>query len=145
MLKVEIDGIKIEGSNSDEVARVAQLILRERNTEQSIQRAEARTESRVSVFGYPTLRHAAIGDVFKFKKPPPGWTSGNILVVDKMPGYAAPEGCDYLPISLLDGEIEWVEGPHCELKGQCEDTDGSGSCKGCGRWLGALGDDRSVP
>jgi len=26
--------------------------------------------------------------------------------------------------------------PRCQAKGQCADLDGSGSCKGCGRWLG---------
>jgi hypothetical protein len=28
------------------------------------------------------------------------------------------------------------DGPQCEAKGQCDDVDGSGSCYGCGRWLG---------
>jgi hypothetical protein len=29
-----------------------------------------------------------------------------------------------------------IDVPRCEEKGQCEDLDGSGACKGCGRWLG---------
>lgn len=55
-----------------------------------------------------SVRGVRVDDAFKFKKAPPGWTSGNLLVVDKMPGYAAPEGWDYFPIELLDGEIEMV-------------------------------------
>lgn len=56
-----------------------------------------------------TVRNLRVGDAFRFKKPPPGWTSGNILVVNSMPGYAAPEGWDYMPISLLNGEIELIQ------------------------------------
>jgi len=32
-------------------------------------------------------------------------------------------------------------GPQCEAKGQCEDVDGSGTCFGCGRWLGGYAND----
>lgn len=73
-------------------------------------RIEAAARSAVRVLPN-TVRSVKVGDTFKFKKPPPGWTSGNLLVVDKMPGWAAPEGWDYFPIELLDSEIEpahWV-------------------------------------
>jgi hypothetical protein len=83
-----------------------------------------------------TLRTLKTGAVFKFKTPPPGWSSGWLIAVDKMPGWAAPEGYDYFPMSLLDGEIIYDDGPKCFLENKCQDLDGSGTCKGCGRWLG---------
>jgi hypothetical protein len=56
-----------------------------------------------------SLRSLNVGDAFRWKdKPPAGYGDVNMLVVDKPPGYALPEGWDFLPIELLDGEIELV-------------------------------------
>lgn len=54
------------------------------------------------------LRDLKVGDCFRFKNPPPGWSSGKLQLVEGNPGFAMPEGWDFIPIELLDSPIEVI-------------------------------------
>jgi hypothetical protein len=56
-----------------------------------------------------TLRDLKVGDRFRWKKPPFGYTDGKVLLVNKPSGFAAPEGWDFMPIDVLDGEVELLD------------------------------------
>lgn len=43
-----------------------------------------------------TLRSLVPGDCFKFLKVPPGWSPGKLVLVDQAPGWAMPEGWDFV-------------------------------------------------
>lgn len=83
-------------------------------------------------------RALKIGDCFRWKDPPKGWSSGKLIVSDGPLGYALPEGWDFFDINVLDNEIELLrhDGPRCYLLGKCECLDGCGACDACGKWLG---------
>lgn len=55
-----------------------------------------------------TIRDLKVGDCFRFKDPPPGWTNGKLQLQEGHPGFAMPEGWDFFPIELLDGEVERI-------------------------------------
>lgn len=43
------------------------------------------------------------------------------------------------------GTVKLDDGPRCQEKNQCEDVDGSGTCFGCGRWLGGEREEVQTP
>jgi hypothetical protein len=70
-----------------------------------------------------TLRSLAPGDCFKFLKTPAGWSDGKLVLVDQAPGWAMPEGWDFVlktradealadqPVILLDEKAPIATGP----------------------------------
>jgi hypothetical protein len=42
----------------------------------------------------------------------------------------------FLDDAKIVKNVTRTDEPQCKEKGQCKDLDGSGTCKGCGRWLG---------
>jgi len=50
-----------------------------------------------------------IGACFRFEKPPKGWASCQLMKVEKHPGWAAPEGWDYVLASETEIADEMCE------------------------------------
>lgn len=93
------------------------------------------------------LRDLKVGDCFRFKDPPPGWTDGKLQVSQGHPSFAMPEGWDFFPIELLDGEIERVDGGATLSVTQASSADPT--CRYCGvklvgRIVGGIATDHDV-
>ncbi len=59
--------------------------------------------------GHLTVGCLKAGDCFKWKTPPAGWSSGNMIMMDQHPGFAMPDGWDFFLTGILDNEIERVD------------------------------------
>jgi hypothetical protein len=107
-----------------------------------------------------TINDLQVGDCFRWKNPPTGWTSKKLMMMDHPPGYAMPEGWDFFHTKILDAEIERIKPHEAEItfsslpkdnpnlcinfdpemhRGPCRCDDGCGACDACGQWLGTNG------
>ena len=84
-----------------------------RSTISHIFRVSQQEESRRD-WGKPYFRNASTNDIFKFKNPPTGYSTGKLIKLEKAPGWAMPEGWDFVLADdpdVQDFEIEFITAP----------------------------------
>ena len=59
--------------------------------------------------GPTTFADVAIGQSFRLSPPPEGWSSGKLVKLAKMPGWAMPEGWDFILADDPDAQSLVVE------------------------------------